>query len=190
MQKQTGQSLLWFLMPISIGLGLTHSLVPPHPGIVGAVKAIGGDQSGRVMVETILYGSALSLVLALAGWFVPGRFWAARQFVTVPEELAGATPDRHASTATFSVAVLVVTMPLWCSLLGFGVTLASDLWSLPPLLEQPIVDGDIHPAAPGDGRRRRLRPVVSLVRGPGGPRRDPPRAEARRQARVDLEREG
>lgn len=98
------------------------------------------------MVETILYGSALSLVLALAGWFVPGRFWAARQFVTVPEKLAGATPDRPASTATFSVAVLVVTMPLWCSLLGFGVTLASDLGSLPPLLEQPIVDGDIHPA--------------------------------------------
>src|SRR5262245_33838223 len=44
LQKQTGQSLLCFLLPMSFSLGITHSLVPPHPGIVGAVQFISGSQ--------------------------------------------------------------------------------------------------------------------------------------------------
>lgn len=42
LQKQTGQSLLYFLLPMSFSLGITHSLVPPHPGIVIAVEILSG----------------------------------------------------------------------------------------------------------------------------------------------------
>ena len=45
LQKQTGKSLLYFLLPVSFGLGITHSLVPPHPGIVGAVQIMSGEKA-------------------------------------------------------------------------------------------------------------------------------------------------
>lgn len=45
LQKQTGQSLLYFLLPMSFSLGITHSLVPPHPGIVIAVEILSGART-------------------------------------------------------------------------------------------------------------------------------------------------
>lgn len=45
LQKQTGKSLLFFLLPMSFSLGITHSLVPPHPGIVGAVQILSGEKA-------------------------------------------------------------------------------------------------------------------------------------------------
>src|SRR5262249_62428596 len=49
LQRETGRSLLFFLLPLSFSLGITHSLVPPHPGIVGAVTNIpGAPEAGRV----------------------------------------------------------------------------------------------------------------------------------------------
>jgi Gnt-I system low-affinity gluconate transporter len=45
LQKQTGQSLLYFLLPVAFSLGITHSLVPPHPGIVGAVQFLSGEKA-------------------------------------------------------------------------------------------------------------------------------------------------
>ncbi len=45
LQKQTGQSLLYFLLPMSFSLGMTHSLVPPHPGIVIAVEILSGART-------------------------------------------------------------------------------------------------------------------------------------------------
>ncbi|MCS7045912.1 MAG: GntP family permease, partial [Gemmataceae bacterium] len=116
-QKQTGRSLLYFLLPVSFSLGMTHSLVPPHPGIVGAVQMLSGAKAvplraetatkqaappetvdgnqrlrtvpERVMVETIVFGALLSLPLALVGWFGPGRWWARGQYVECPPQLVG-----------------------------------------------------------------------------------------------------
>ena len=50
LQETTRQSLLYYLLPMSFGLSLTHSLVPPHPGIVATVQAFGGSQASRVMI--------------------------------------------------------------------------------------------------------------------------------------------
>jgi len=47
LQRQTGQSLLYFLLPVAFSLGMTHSLVPPHPGIVGAVGFLSGAEPVR-----------------------------------------------------------------------------------------------------------------------------------------------
>ena len=146
LQRQTGRSLLWYLLPMTIGLSLPHSLVPPHPGVIGAVKAFGGEQAGRVMVETIVFGTLLSLTLALIGWFVAGRFWASRQFATVPETLAGDFAEPTNRRASFGTALFVVTLPLALSLLGFGVQVAHDLGALPAFLSEPIVAGPTHPA--------------------------------------------
>src|ERR1043166_405825 len=92
LQRETNKSLLYYLLPLAFGLGIAHSLVPPHPGIVGAVTNIAGEaNAGRVMVETIVFGILLGFPLVLFGWFVPGRFWAQRQFVTTPETMGAET---------------------------------------------------------------------------------------------------
>lgn len=132
LQRETKRSLLYFLMPLAISLGITHSLVPPHPGVVGAVNAIAGARSDRVMVETIIFGIALSFPLALVGWFGPGRWWANRHFVEAPEGLsAGGDAKGEPVARSFTLALTIVLLPLVLSVLGFGAKLLQDLKWLP-----------------------------------------------------------
>src|SRR5688572_4407377 len=81
LQRETGRSLLWFVLPMAFSLSTTHSLVPPHPGIIGAVRTLNAD-----MLQTIVFGALLGIPMVLVGWLGPGRWWAGRQFVTVPEQ--------------------------------------------------------------------------------------------------------
>jgi gluconate transporter len=132
LQRETNQSLLRFLLPLALSLGITHSLVPPHPGIVGAVNIIAGEQhSSRVMVETIIFGIALSFPLALIGWFGPGRLWANRRFVTAPPNLASAEKQDLPVARSFALAVSIILAPLVLSVAGFGAKLLEDLHQLP-----------------------------------------------------------
>ena len=171
LQKQTGQSLLFFLLPVSFSLGITHSLVPPHPGIVGAVQILSGEKSpprpsskvkvqvepqqanvppaagvqrtppNQVMVQTILFGALMALPITLLGWLGPGRWWARRQHVDCPEQLAGTMTTRTAAPpASFAAALTVVTLPLLLSLIGFGAKLLDKLGQLPSFMAQPLLD--------------------------------------------------
>lgn len=155
LQRDTGKSLLWFALPLVFSMGLMHSLVPPHPGIVGAVTAFGERAPGRIMVETILFGTLLGVPIVLVGWFGPGRWWASRQFVTVPDKLAppieqtappSEMPENAASapSPSFSISLLVVTLPLLLSLFGFGARLLGDLDRLPAWMMSPVCQaGDL-----------------------------------------------
>jgi gluconate transporter len=135
LQRETKQSLLRFLLPLAFSLGITHSLVPPHPGIVGAVTNIAGEaNAGRVMVETIIFGIALSFPMALVGWFGPGRWWANRQFVSAPDNMAGAESEAPATepvARSFTLALAIILAPLVLSVAGFGATLLRELSRLP-----------------------------------------------------------
>lgn len=144
LQKQTGESLLRYLLPSSFALSLTHSLVPPHPGIVGAVNALAGPKTSQVMVETMLFGALLSLVLALFGWLLPGRLWANRHHIVAPPKLSEATDARpaDASRAGFGVSMLVIATPLVLSSLGFMVDLmigAGWLEAPPPVVSSVLL---------------------------------------------------
>ncbi len=144
LQRDTGRSLLYFVMPLSFSLGVTHSLLPPHPGIVAAVGVLGRGDPGTIMVQTILFGTLLGIPMVLVGWLGPGRWWAARQHVELPA-LAGinndADADRQAGPLpSFALAVLIVTLPLLLCLLGFGVQLLHQGGQLPLWLSQPLVD--------------------------------------------------
>jgi Gnt-I system low-affinity gluconate transporter len=125
LQKQTGESLLCYLLPSTFALSVTHSLVPPHPGIVGAVNALAGPKTSQVIVETMLFGSLLSLALALFGWLVPGRWWANRHHIVAPPKLSETALDPSPTTprAGFGVSMLVIATPLLLSSLGFIVDL-------------------------------------------------------------------
>ncbi len=148
LQRETNRSLLWFLLPLAFGLSLPHSLVPPHPGIIGAVQTLGGADSNRVMVETILFGTLLCVPLMLVGWLIPGRWWASRQFVTVPELTVPMTEaDPAEKTHSFWLALAIVLAPLWLSLLGFGSKVLNDLQLLPEVLTEPLWPSDVLPSA-------------------------------------------
>ena len=142
LQKQTGQSLLFYMLPLAFSLGVTHSLVPPHPGIVGAVNILGGLNAGQTMVETILFGSLMCIPLMLVGWYGPGRWWAHRLHVVSPETLSAqplADPEKEDARppVSFGVAVLIVTLPLVLSLVGFGAKLLQDQGQLPEWMTEP-----------------------------------------------------
>ncbi|MBI2806195.1 MAG: hypothetical protein HYX68_14535 [Planctomycetes bacterium] len=144
LQRETNQSLLRFLLPLCFSLGVTHSLVPPHPGIVGAVNAIAGEaNSDRVMVETIIFGIALAFPLALLGWLLPGRWWANRQFVTAPENLsAGPERPEPAVAKSLTFALVIVLAPLVLSVAGFGARLLDDVHRLPAWMMRVAFDSD------------------------------------------------
>src|SRR5262249_45967631 len=144
LQRDTNQSLLYFGLPLAFSLGITHSLVPPHPGIVGAVgNMVPPDRAGAVMVQTILFGSLMGVPLVLLGWLGPGRWWARRQFLTPPEQLTvkeepKTKEDVPAAPPSFAVSVLIITLPLVLSLVGFGADLFQRLDRLPPWTKQPL----------------------------------------------------
>jgi Gnt-I system low-affinity gluconate transporter len=146
LQRETKKSLLYFLCPLAFSLGITHSLVPPHPGIVGAVTNIGREQAGRVMVETIIFGIALSVPMTLVGWFGPGRFWAKRQHVEAPANMTVPGEKAEPVAKSLPFALLIVLAPLILSVLGFGVDLLERLGRLPEWMTQvlalpPALDG-------------------------------------------------
>lgn len=176
LQRQTGRSLLYYLLPLSFGLGITHSLVPPHPGVVGAVKALAGTAPGaaeRVMVETIFFGTLLSLPLSLLGWFGPGRWWAGRHMVTAPEQMSVAAPaktDDAPPAQSFALALAIVLAPLVLSVLGFGARLLQERQQLPAALTQPLLPPEDLPAlarilghTPLDWLQFFGKPVVALA---------------------------
>jgi H+/gluconate symporter-like permease len=88
----------------------------------------------------------------LVGWLGPGRWWASRQHVVAPPLLAGEPgPPPVAESGTrpapaFSIALLIVVLPLLLSLAGFSVDLLSRLNQLPEWLTQPAFAADELPA--------------------------------------------
>jgi gluconate transporter len=146
LQRETGQSLLWFALPLSFSLGITHSLIPPHPGIVGAVNNLAGPhEAGRVMVETIVFGTLMGIPLTLIGWYGPGRWWARRQWVAVPENLTmpSQTDASRGSLPAFGVSILVVLSPLVLSVIGFSFDLLARLDRLPAWMQAPLYEGEV-----------------------------------------------
>lgn len=153
LQETTRQSLLFGLLPMSFSLSLTHSLVPPHPGIVATVQAFGGTQASQVMIETIIGGALLGIPMALVGWFGPGRAWARRQMVEPPARLAAVTPkprDQPPLTTQNSpglgLSLAVILLPLGLCVLGFGAGLLGDMKRLPAFLMTSLLQKDELPA--------------------------------------------
>jgi gluconate transporter len=146
LQERTQQSLLFYLLPMSFGLSLTHSLVPPHPGIVATVQAFGGDHAGQVMIESILGGTLLGLPMVLVGWFGPGRAWARRHMILPPSQLASSTPPVQQGkmpevSPSLFLSIGVILLPLALCVLGFGARLLLDLNRLPDYLTKPWFEG-------------------------------------------------
>ncbi len=77
--KESKKSLLFYGLPMTAALTVTHAMVPPHPAPSAAASLLGAD-----LGKTILYGALLSIPMAIAGGIIYGRWIANRLFIPVP----------------------------------------------------------------------------------------------------------
>jgi gluconate transporter len=78
--RESKKSLLLFGMAMVAPLTITHALVPPHPAPAAAAQLLGVD-----LGSAILWGTLLSLPIAILGGIVFGSWSARRYFVPVPD---------------------------------------------------------------------------------------------------------
>ena len=118
MARETRRSLLFYGLPVTAALTVTHSLVPPHPAPAAASQLLGGD-----LARTILYGIAVSIPMVIAAGVVYAKWIANRIYVPVPD-IASTAPASQAGRTPPAVPVVVLLL-LLPVLLIFGATLAN-----------------------------------------------------------------
>ena len=98
-------------LPMVAALAVSHSFVPPHPGVLAAIDLLNADTG-----TTILY----ALIAAVPAVIISGPLW----FRLRPPAFAGhgaAVPDQRESptrTPSFAVALLTVLFPVVLMLAG------------------------------------------------------------------------
>jgi gluconate transporter len=116
--EESRKSLLYYGMPMSAALTVTHALVPPHPAPAAAAQLLGAD-IGR----TILYGAALAVPMILAGGMGYGSWIAARLFIPLPAMATrdnGVDPKGLPPPRPLTVA-LILLLPVVLILLSTAV---------------------------------------------------------------------
>ena len=117
--RESKRSLLFYGLPVTAALTVTHALVPPHPAPSAAAQLLGAD-----LGRTILYGAALSIPMAIAGGIVYGGWTAKRMFIPVPAMAMRAEPERPQTPPRVGLVALVLVLPV---LLIFIATLAGGV---------------------------------------------------------------
>jgi len=95
---------LRLIMPALAGLGVVHALVPPHPGPLLAVEALGAN-----LGLTMLYGVLIAIPIAILAGPVLARFVTPGVRLTEPvltDHALSLTPPRRA------VSLLIVLLPI------------------------------------------------------------------------------
>jgi gluconate transporter len=114
--RESKRSLLYYGLPMSAALTVTHALVPPHPAPAGAAQLLGAD-----LGRTILYGIAVSIPMAVAGGIIYGGWVGRRVFIPVPA-MAGAGPEVRAGERPAPPVPLVLFILLLPVLLMLAAT--------------------------------------------------------------------
>jgi len=86
--RETKAPLLLIGLSVAAGLGVSHNLLPPHPGAMLALATLGGDVG-----KTILYGTLVGLPAAIVGGPVFGRFISKRIVVPTENPLVSQTSE-------------------------------------------------------------------------------------------------
>lgn len=104
--RESKKSLLYYGLPMTAALTVTHAMVPPHPAPSAAASLLGAD-----LGRTILYGALLSIPMAISGGIVYGRWIANRIFVPVPE-VATRVKEEKSDIAPPGVGLVLVVLLL------------------------------------------------------------------------------
>ena len=114
--RETKRPFLLLAIPLLAFLSVMHGLMPPHPGPVVAVEALGAD-TGRVLGLGFLLGLP---VAALAGPLFAR--WVVRR-VPVPTPELPTTAETRRGTPSFGATLGVMSLPIGLMLLATGADL-------------------------------------------------------------------
>ncbi|WP_171164147.1 GntP family permease [Streptomyces sp. I05A-00742] len=116
--KRGGHSLMRIGIPALAGLSVMHGLVPPHPGPLAAIDAIGAD-----LGVTLALGVLIAVPTAVIAGPLFSRFAARWVDVAPPEKLVPQRPSEDLERRP-----------------GFGVTVATVLLPVVLMLVKALVD--------------------------------------------------
>ncbi len=115
--RESKKSLLYFGLPMAAALTVTHAMVPPHPAPSAAAQLLGAD-----LGRAILYGTAVSIPMAIAGGILYGSWISSRLFIRVPEFAVPTSAGTEAEKPPrVGVVLLILTLPI---ILIFAATIA------------------------------------------------------------------
>lgn len=121
--KESKKSLLFYGLPMTAALTVTHAMVPPHPAPSAAASLLGAD-----LGRTILYGALLSIPMAISGGILYGRWIANRLFIPVPAMAARVKEEKSdLPPPSVGLVILVLILPV---LFIFAASI-SDMAKLP-----------------------------------------------------------
>lgn len=105
--RESKRSLLYYGLPMTAALTITHALVPPHPAPSAAAQLLGAD-----LGRTILYGVAVSVPMAIVGGIFYGGWVAGRMFIPVPAMAGRPEPERQQAAPAAGLVALVLVLPV------------------------------------------------------------------------------
>ena len=105
--KESKKSLLYYGLPMTAALTVTHAMVPPHPAPSAAASLLGAD-----LGKTILYGALLSIPMAISGGIVYGRWIAEKLFIPVPEMATRVKEEQKSPFPDPSVGLVILILLL------------------------------------------------------------------------------
>ena len=105
--RESKKSLLYYGLPMTAALTVTHAMVPPHPAPSAAASLLGAD-----LGRTILYGVMLSIPMAISGGIIYGRWISKRIFVSVPAMAAREVKTDTSGLRPPSVGLVILILLL------------------------------------------------------------------------------
>ena len=106
--RESKKSLLYYGLPMTAALTVTHAMVPPHPAPSAAASLLGAD-----LGLTILYGALLAVPMAISGGIIYGRWIANRLFIPVPEIAARIKEEKSEfPTPSVGLVILILLLPV------------------------------------------------------------------------------
>lgn len=105
--RKAGAPLAACAIALSLGLYVTHTMVPPTPGPVGAVGILGAD-----LGLVILLGMVTSTVAALAGWLFAVKIAGRIPLAPETDAAADAEPVLDADAPSTPKALVPILLPI------------------------------------------------------------------------------
>jgi len=111
--KKSGKSLIYYGIPLTAGLAVTHAFIPPTPGPVAVASILGAD-IGLV----ILFGFIVGVPCACLAGPIYATFLAKRLYVPVPAHILEASHNKPAHLPSFASVAALLIFPLVAILIG------------------------------------------------------------------------
>lgn len=109
--RRTGKSILYYAIPLSAGIAVAHSFIPPTPGPVAVAALIGAD-----LGWVILFGIISGIPSAIIGGIFFGRYIGNKINIGVPEHMVPETDDKIQESLLkvpgFTISIMVIIVPL------------------------------------------------------------------------------